>query len=399
MSIRQKIIRLVSQPRTWFIFFALFAAGISIQSLLLGLKDIGGVIHTHYNNYVIFKYSFWHLLEGKDLYQLYPADHYDLYKYSPSFALLFGLFAGLPDWIGLILWNGLNATCFVLGIHLLKGISNSNKALALGICAIELFTSLHNAQANGLMAGLMILALAMLQREKIALATLFVALAFFIKLFGIVAFSLFLFFPQKGKMFVWAIFWFALLSLLPLFVVDWDQFVLLHKSWFTLLTADHGRSYGFSVMGWLYYWFGLELDKSIVLLIGILSFVALLFRVRCYPNNEYRIKMLALVLLWVILFNHMSESPTIVIGMAGASIWFISGKRNTLNEVLMVFAFVFTSLSSTDLFPAFVRREIIYPYVVKIFPLILIWMKLIADIVRMDAENPNTGNETVAYQQ
>lgn len=399
MSIRQKIIQLVSQQRTWFIFFALFAAGISIQSLLLGLKDIGGVIHTHYNNYVIFKYSFWHLLEGKDLYQLYPEDHYDLYKYSPSFALLFGLFAGLPDWIGLILWNGLNATCFVLGIHLLKGISNSNKALALGICAIELFTSLHNAQANGLMAGLMILALAMLQREKIALATLFVALAFFIKLFGIVAFSLFLFFPQKGRMFVWAIFWFALLSLLPLFVVDWDQFVLLHKSWFTLLTADHGRSYGFSVMGWLYYWFGLELNKSIVLLIGIFSFVALLFRVRCYPNNEYRIKMLALVLLWVILFNHMSESPTIVIGMAGASIWFISGKRNTLNEVLMAFAFVFTSLSSTDLFPAFVRREIIYPYVVKIFPLILIWMKLIADIVRMDAENPNTDNETVAYQQ
>jgi hypothetical protein len=65
----------------------------------------------------------------------------------------------------------------------------------------------------------------------------------------------------------------------------------------------------------------------------------------------------------------------------------------------MVFAFVFTSLSSTDLFPAFVRREIIYPYVVKIFPLILIWIKLIADIVRLDADKPNTGNETVEYQQ
>jgi hypothetical protein len=189
------------------------------------------------------------------------------------------------------------------------------------------------------------------------------------------------------------------LSFLPLLLVDWNQFVLLHKSWFTLLTADHGRSYGFSVMGWLYYWFGLELDKSIVLLLGMLSFVALLFRVRCYPNNEYRLKMLALVLLWVILFNHMTESPTIVIGMAGAAIWFISGKRNTLNAALMVFAFVFTSLSSTDLFPAFVRREIIYPYVVKIFPLILIWIKLIADIVRLDADKPNTGNETVAYQQ
>jgi hypothetical protein len=172
-------------------------------------------------------------------------------------------------------------------------------------------------------------------------------------------------------------FWFALLSFLPLFVVDWDQFVLLHKSWFTLLTADHGRSYGFSVMGWLYYWFGLELDKSIVLLLGTLSFVALLFRVRCYPNKEYRLKMLAMVLLWVILFNHMTESPTIVIGMAGAAIWFVSSKKSKVNKTLMI----------------------IYPYVVKIFPLILIWMKLIADIVRLDADKPNTGNETVAYQQ
>ena len=351
---------------------------------------MGGVILTHYNNYIIFKYSFWHLLEGKDLYQLYPTDHYDLYKYSPSFALLFALFAGLPDWIGLILWNGLNATCFVLGIHLLKGISNSKKALALGICAIELFTSLHNAQANGLMAGLMILALAMLQREKLALATLFVSLTFFIKLFGVVAFSLFLFFPQKGRMFVWAILWFALLSFLPLLVVDWNQFVLLYKSWFTLLTADHGRSYGFSVMGWLYYWFGLDANKFVVLFMGALSFVALLFRFQCYKHEDYRVKMMALVLLWVILFNHMTESPTIVIGMAGAAIWYISGKRSRLNDGLMVFAFVFTSLSSTDLFPVFIRREIIYPYVVKIFPLIMIWMKLMADILMIDIKYVNT---------
>jgi len=245
----------------------------------------------------------------------------------------------------------------------------------------------------------MILALAMLQREKLALATLFVSLTFFIKLFGIVAFSLFLFFPHKGKMFLWTIFWFVALSFLPLLVVDWNQLVLLYKSWFTLLTADHGRSYGFSMMGWLYYWFGFDADKFVVLLVGMLSFVALLLRVQCYQHAEYRFKMLALVLLWVILFNHMTESPTIVIGMAGAAIWYISGQKSRLNDGLMLFAFVFTSLSSTDLFPAYVRREIIYPYVVKIFPLILIWIKLIADIVRMDAEKSTSGNETATYQQ
>jgi hypothetical protein len=224
----------------------------------------------------------------------------------------------------------------------------------------------------------------MLQREQIALATLLVSLTFFIKLFGIVAFSLFLFFPHKGKMLVWTIFWFAVLSFLPLLVVNWNQFVMLHKSWFALLTADHGRSYGFSVMGWLYYWFGLDANKFVVLLLGILSFVALLFRFHCYRNSEFRLKMLALVLLWVILFNHMTESPTIIIGMAGAAIWFNSGRITKTNVALILFACVFTSLSSTDLFPAYIRKEIIYPYVVKIFPLITIWMKLMFDLWKIE---------------
>lgn len=393
---RQSIIQIACQPRTWVVFFTFVATGISLQALLLGQKDLGGVIHTHYNNYAIFKHSFLHLVDGKDLYVHYPADHYDLYKYSPSFAILFGVFAVVPDWLGLICWNVLNALLLVLGIQMLNGLTPLKKALALGICAIELFTSLHNAQANGLIAGLIILALAMLQREHIALATFCVALSFFIKLFGIVAFSLFLFFPNKRRMFVWAIFWFALFSFLPLLVISWNQFVLLHKSWLALLTTDHGRSYGFSVMGWLYYWFGMELNKFNSLLFGVISFLAMLLRIKCYQNNAYRLKMLALVLLWVILFNHMTESPTIVIGMAGAAIWFTSGSRNTLNNALIVFAFVFTSLSSTDLFPAFVRREIIYPYVVKIFPLIMIWIKLMADICMMEATKIDDCTETAA---
>jgi hypothetical protein len=380
VNFRKTLIQLASQPRSWYVFFAIYAAGISFQSLILGLKDIGGVVHTHYNNYVIFKYSFLHLTEGKDLYQLYPAEHYDLFKYSPSFALLFGVFSFLPDAVGLVIWNVVNACCLVFGIHMLRGISNEKRGLAMGICAVELFTSLHNAQANGLMAGLMILALALLQREQIALATFVVSLTFFIKLFGIVAFSLFLFFPGKLRMLVWTVLWFAVLSFIPLLVIDWDHFVLLHKSWLQLLTADHGRSYGFSLMGWLYYWFGFNADKLMVLALGIISFAALLLRRGSYSNPEFRFKMLAMNLLWVILFNHMTESPTIIIGMAGAAIWFVSGNSSRINTVLIVFAVVFTSLSSTDLFPHAVRTGIIYPYVVKIFPLILIWVKLMFDL-------------------
>ena len=51
--------------------------------------------YTNYNNYLIFKQSFFNLLSSKDLYIHYPLFHFDLFKYSSTFALLFGVFAYL----------------------------------------------------------------------------------------------------------------------------------------------------------------------------------------------------------------------------------------------------------------------------------------------------------------
>ena len=55
--------------------------------------------------YLIFKQSFFHLIEGKDLFILYPQEHWDLYKYSPTFSLLMAPLAILPDVVGLFFWK------------------------------------------------------------------------------------------------------------------------------------------------------------------------------------------------------------------------------------------------------------------------------------------------------
>jgi hypothetical protein len=79
------------------------------QSFLLKTKTFQGEIeYTHYNNYKIFKESYFHLVEKQDLYQLYPKEHWDYYKYSPTFALFMAPFAYLPDFLGLLFWNLLN---------------------------------------------------------------------------------------------------------------------------------------------------------------------------------------------------------------------------------------------------------------------------------------------------
>src|SRR5574344_577783 len=56
------------------------------------------------NNYLIFKYVFWHTIQGKSFYALSPAEFEDCNHYGPVFSLIIAPFAVLPDFIGMLLW-------------------------------------------------------------------------------------------------------------------------------------------------------------------------------------------------------------------------------------------------------------------------------------------------------
>lgn len=385
-TVMQQLKKLFTQPNTLLVLFLFLAILASVQSVLLGLKTFqpDGPLYTHYNNYVIFKQSFFHLLQQQDLFILYPAEHWDLYKYSPTFALFFALFAYLPDWLGLILWNVLNALVLFFGVKALPHFNDKQKALMLLIVVLELMTSLQNAQSNAMMAGLMIWAFAALERRQYLAATFFIMATVYIKIFGLVAMALFLFYPRKDKLALYSAAWAVLLFVLPLPVVNWEQLLFLYRSWGHLLQDDHSASYGFSVMGWLHSWFGLEAGKLAVLGTGVVLFCLPLLRFHLYSNLIFRTLCLCSVLIWVIIFNHKAESATFVIAMSGIAIWFfVQETWSWENAVLLVLAIVFTSLSPTDLFPRFIRKGILEPYVVKAVPCILIWAKIVWEMLRL----------------
>ena len=68
-----------------------------------------------------------------------------------------GLFYFLPNWLGLILWNLLNAIVLYFGIRLLPSIAEKNKIFILLFVLVELIGNLQNEQSNALMAGLILL--------------------------------------------------------------------------------------------------------------------------------------------------------------------------------------------------------------------------------------------------
>ena len=376
--------KIFENPRFIFGVYMLLALSATLQSYYGSPTIFNDLEYTAYNNYLIFKQSFFHLIEGKDLFILYPKEHWDLYKYSPTFSLMMAPLAILPDVVGLFIWNLLNALVLFFGIKKLqlparfKGIEFSKISMFIILfVGLELMTSLQNEQSNGLLAGLIILAFVFLEKEKIWLGTLCITLTFYIKIFGIVAFALFLVYPQKGKFILSSAVWMIVLALMPAVFVGFDQLIFLYGSWGRMLGEDHAASYGYSVMGWLQIWFGLEVSKNVIVLLGVALFCLPLVKFKRNLNYEFRWRLLVSILIWVVIFNHKAESPTFVIAMSGVGIWYFFSKKTKVNLALVILAFVFTSLSPTDLFPRFLRESFVIPYVMKAMFCILIWGKVI----------------------
>ena len=371
---------------------------ITIQSYTAAPKFFDGVACTGYNNYLIFKASFFNLLQDADLYKLYPEVYWDLYKYSPTFALGMAPMAVLPDFFGLLFWNLLNAMVLFWALYRFPSGDQKINSFMLWFVLIELVTSIQNSQSNGLIAGLTILAFSFLERKQIFWACLFIVLTVYIKIFGIVTFVLFLFYPEKIKFIAYTVFWTLLLFFLPLLVISPTQLQFLYASWGDLLQADHSASYGFSVMGWLHSWFGLDLPKNVVVLVGVLLFCLPLLRFKNYKDIGFRLLMLCSAMLWVVIFNHKAESPTFIIAMSGVALWYFLQAPKIENTILVIAAFIFTSLSPTDLFPSFIRNEWLVPYVFKAVFCILIWFKIIVDLFVRRYEIKKTFDEKLRLE-
>jgi hypothetical protein len=351
----------------------------ALQGLLAGPKIYipGGRPYIDYNNFRIFKFSFYHLIQGKDIYRLFPDDHWDLYKYSPGFALCFGLLSWMPDPMGLLLWNLINSLCLFAGIRLLPGLSDQKKSWILLFCLLEMLLSIQNTQSNGLMAGLTVLGFAFAERRNYLLSTLCIVFSFYIKIYGALAFIFYLWYPGKWKLAGWSVFWMLVFALLPLVAVSGHQLVILYQSWLHLLLNDRSASIGLSVMGLMESWFHLAAVKNIVTAAGVALFLLPLVRWRLYGDLHYRLLYLASALIWMVIFNHKAESPTFIIVMAGIGIWYFAGARDGLDKLLLILSFLLISMSVSDLVPPGIRNGFIRPYGIKAVMAIVIWVKIV----------------------
>lgn len=360
-----------------FLFWIYFvvAVSVSLHRYFLG--------EGNYGNYLIFKNSFYNLINGRDLYSLYPEWKIDLFKYSPTFSVLFSPFYLLPDYIGLVLWNLLNALCLFFAVKSIS-IDRNNKAFILWFILIELITSMQNFQSNALTASLMIFVFVFLEKQKYTHAGIAAASGLFIKIFGVLGAILWFMYKGKLKFFASTVIFAVILFLLPLIFVTPLQLIDIYKSWFSLFSSDDSHELNHSVMSVIHNWFGIEVNKIWIQALGFVLMSIPLFQWKHFQDIQYRLLFLCSILIWSVIFNHKAESPTYIIALSGAAIWFFISRKKPLEVFMIIFLFLVTSLSPTDLFPKEIRDNYIVPFSLKALPCILIWIKIQYDLFSFD---------------
>jgi len=367
-----------------------------LVGLWLGIAVLAAVMKMHsHNNFLIFRGVFWHAWQRLSLYAEYPQEHFDVNHYGPLFSLVIAPFAVVPDWLGLLLW------CVALALMLYVAVRRSlltdrQQVFLLWFCAHELLTALYMQQFNVAIAAIILASFFLIEKGREGTAAFLIVLGTLVKLYGIVGLAFFFFSKRKGHFVLWLVVWSAVLFALPMLAWGPEYVVGQYDEWVRCLVEKNDQNLfathqNISLLGLVRKLSGCATYADLWIIVpGLLLFGLPYLRFSQYRNMAFRQTLLASVLMFVVLFSTGSESSSYIIALCGVVVWYtcVPWQRNAWDVALMVFVFVLTSLSPSDLFPAVVRRELVQPYALKALPVVIVWLQLCYEMLTRDYAKP-----------
>lgn len=343
---------------------------------------------TGIDNYLIFEGVFKHVVQEKYLFSYYPEEYVSFNNYGPAFSLVIAPFALLPTYIGCFFWAMANAAALFIALKMLP-LEEKQKIILYWIVLIEMMTSIHSVQFNPMFTAFFIFTFVFTLRGKDWIATLFIALGILTKLYGIAGLAFFFFSKNKIQFIISLMVWLTVIVAAPILYSSYDYIVQSYEDWYYQIirrnqqNIDNSRTAGMqdiSVPGMIrriFKYYG-PIDFPIIAAAGVLFGIPLLKKQnQDHPN--FKLNYLALVLISVVIFSSAAESPTFVIAVTGAAIWFITQQQpySTKIKVTIWLLFLLTILSPTDLIPPYIRINFILAYSLKALPCFIIWCWLI----------------------
>jgi len=333
-------------------------------------------------NFEIFRAASRHLLTGQDLYAEYPAEHTDRFKYSPTFAMLFAPLAWIPWPVALFLWSTLNALLLFVAVE--RVLPGRPAMLAMGLLLLEVLRGMQNAQSNALVAALIVLSFATLERHRGWRAALAVALGACVKIFPLAALTFAI--PRRRAVrtgLAAGVVGFALM-VLPLALLSPTALAAQYGSWRGVEASDAQQRW-FSVMELVHRATGVTWPNWPLQLLGTLALLApLAIRRERWDEARFRLLYLCSVLLYVVLFNHQAERASYLIAFTGATIWFASDTRTRGRTALYALAALTIPVMSTLIPGEWLRTPGVMTYRLAL-PCLAIWLVIQRDLLRSAA--------------
>ena len=370
-----------TNPRTLFGLWTLLA-------VIAGLTKMAP--HRH-NNFLIFRGVFWHTIQKLSLYDFYPTEYNDHNHYGPIFSLVIAPFAVVPDAIGLLLWLVVLALGMYYAVRRLP-LEEGRQIFLYWFCAHELLTALQMQQFNIAIAAIIIGSFAAIEKGREVTAAFLIVLGTFVKLYGVVGLAFFFFVKRKPRFILALIGWSVVCFVAPMLISSPEYVVGQYVEWYERLAAKNGENtfslmQNISLLGMIRKVSGsASYSDLLVILPGLALFGLPYLRFGQYRHLAFRYAILSSVLLFVVLFSTGSESSTYIIPFAGIALWYATSpwRRSGWDVALLVFAFVLSSLSPSDLFPRSLREAYVLPYALKALPPTLIWLRLSYELLTRD---------------
>ncbi|MCS7306551.1 MAG: DUF2029 domain-containing protein [Thermoguttaceae bacterium] len=200
--------------------------------------------HTVYPVFAEAARNWW---QDRSLYQ--PCPDRDLYRYSPTFAVLMTPFAVWPHWLGGLVWLASNVVILLAVLdrsagEIFPGIdSPERKALWLALTWVGSARSLWSGQSNSLILVMALLAMLALRRQRWWLASLLLAGGGFIKVWPwALALLAAACWPRQliHRLAIGVLFWAAI----PFLTKPPETVLWQYGQWFQMLQSTHTHRWG-----------------------------------------------------------------------------------------------------------------------------------------------------------
>ena len=363
-AILQKISNLKNNsfntPKSIFFFGLFFAFAVT-------LKEVNS---ESYNNFLIILYSTIDFWQGVDPYANWY--HLDLkgnplgvFISLPLFSILFTPFTIFPAWLGTFLWNFFTYTLFYKSIfNLPENYNFKDKKFIFFISCLLLFATMLSIQFNPIVAAIFLFSYSALEKKNYFLAILLISISGLTKVYGIIQFSMLLFYPKFWRNAIYSLTTMILLFALPLIRYNLMELLSLLESWKEAIYLHSTRQGNFYSIYRPFFQFDDVIGKYVTLISAIVFLLligVLIIKLKEFKSSfSKRAQYLGVLMSWAILFSVGSELHTYVIAMIGYAIWYINSSTSKVDCILLWTNFFLLAVFPIDIIvPTFISKVVL----------------------------------------